>query len=95
MCNGAGKAVGMRFDLRSNGVGDQVDQSFVEVRIDRSVEIVFILVCRYALGRVDKMTDVETATSSQCLENVPILSRFKCVISSSFQYLSHEIKGPV
>lgn len=51
MCNGAGKAVGMRFDLHSNGVGDQVDQSCVEVQIDGSVEIVFILVCRDAQGR--------------------------------------------
>lgn len=51
MCNGAGKAVGMRFDLHSNGVGDQVDQSCVEVQIDGSVEIVFILVCRDAQDR--------------------------------------------
>lgn len=48
MCDGASKAVGMRFDLHSNGVGDQVDQSCVEVQIDGSVEIVFSCVVETA-----------------------------------------------
>lgn len=45
--NGAGEATLVRFDLRGNGVGDQLDPRWGEAQIDASAEIVLV-VCRDA-----------------------------------------------